>query len=159
TNPVKLRIFIWIRLPIWLVLIPLIASCANLHSLDDPIKVLIVGNSIVYTNNLPAVLDRIAVAQADGGEYRIDMFARGGASLSEWAKGDGLLRALPERRYDVVVFQERGGDDLCVLKPSERSTLACQVLIDSHIALAALARQGGARVLYLGTYQFASDPS
>lgn len=137
----------------------LLASCASTRTAREAQRVLFVGNSVIYTNNLPAVFERIVDAQSDAPEYRVDMFARGGATLTELAQDSRVLDLLASGRYDIVVLQERGGDDLCVLAPADRETASCQALIDSHVRLARLAREHGARVLYLGTYQLAPGAS
>jgi hypothetical protein len=133
----------------------LLAACTGTGTgvVKNSQRILLVGNSIIYTNNLPAVFAQIVRAQPYETEYHIDMFARGGATLTEWAREPRLLDAVASGRYDIVVLQERGGDDLCVLDSQNRKKDDCQVLIDSHIRLASLAREHGVRVLYLGTYQ------
>lgn len=135
------------------VLLALLASCAHDRTAVTPRRILFIGNSVLYTNNLPAIFGRMADAQQAGPAYRVDMVARGGASLSQWAGDERLLASITSGRYDAVVLQERGGDDLCVLDAQDRQTPACQALIDGHVRLARLAREHGARVFYLGTYQ------
>ena len=137
----------------------LLTSCASTGTARGTRRILFVGNSVIYTNNLPAVLARIIDAQSDRPAYHVDMFARGGVTLTELGQDPRVLDLLASGRYDVVVLQERGGDDLCVLAPEDRETAECQALIDSHIRLARLAREHGARVLYLGTYQLAPEVS
>jgi hypothetical protein len=136
-------------------LLGLLAACIGTGAgiVKNSQRILLVGNSIIYTNNLPAVFTQIVRVQPYRDEYHVDIFARGGATLTEWAREPRLLDALASSRYDIVVLQEKGGDDLCVLDPQDRKKDDCQTLIDSHIRLASLARKYGARVLYLGTYQ------
>ncbi|MDA3933776.1 MAG: SGNH/GDSL hydrolase family protein [Gammaproteobacteria bacterium] len=133
----------------------LLIFCANVNTGKEMQRVLFVGNSVIYTNNLPAVFGRIADMQPNAPAYEIDMFMRGGATLTELGQDYRMLELLKSDRYDVVVFQKRGGDDLCVLVPEDQESLSCQALINSHVHLASLARKHGARVLYLGTYQLA----
>lgn len=137
----------------------LLASCASTGTARGTQRVLFVGNSVIYTNNLPAVFERIADAQPDAPAYHVDMFARGGSTLTELGQDSRVLDLLASGRYDAVVLQERGGDDLCVLAPEDRESASCQALIDSHVRLASLAREHRARVLYLGTYQLAPGAS
>lgn len=137
----------------------LLPSCASIGTTKEIQRVLFVGNSVIYTNNLPAMFERIVDAQSNAPAYRVDMFARGGATLTELGKDARVLDLLASDHYDVVVLQERGGDDLCVLTSEDRETAACQALIESHVRLARLVREHGARVLYLGTYQLAPKAS
>lgn len=119
-------------------------------------RVLFAGNSVIYTNNLPAVFMELAAAQG-GGICRADLIARGGATLSELE--DGIVRQLASDTYSTLVLQEKGASDLCVLDTRERASAACRRLIASHVHLAQAARARGVRVLYLGTYQFVPEAS
>lgn len=140
-------------------MLELLTSCASISTTREVQRVLFVGNSVIYTNNLPAVFGRIAGAQQGAPVYNVDMFARGGATLTELGQDPRAIDLLTSGRYDVVVFQERGGDDLCVLMQENRESSSCRALIDSHVLLATLAREHGAKVLYLGTYQLAPGAS
>jgi len=140
-------------------MLALLASCASTRTAQETRRVLFVGNSVIYTNNLPAVFERIVATQSLASEYRVDMFARGGATLTELVQDVRILDLLASSRYDIVVLQERGGDDLCVLASADRETASCKALIDSHVRLARLVRTYGGQVLYLGTYQLAPGAS
>ena len=136
----------------------LLASCASVSSQSKKVQhILFIGNSVIYTNNLPAVFERIADAQPDATTYDVDMFARGGATLTELSQDPRVLDLLESGRYDIVVLQEKGGDDLCLLVSKESPD--CVALVNSHVSLANLARERGAKVLYLGTYQLAPGVS
>src|SRR5215471_9266624 len=75
-----------------------------------PHRVLLVGNSIIYTNNLPAVLHALILTQRPDADVRIDMFAKGGATLAETVADLRFRVALSNGHYDAVILQERGGD-------------------------------------------------
>jgi hypothetical protein len=73
---------------------------------------------------------------------------RGGATLTERWKDQLVAKALSERRYDVVILQERGGDVMGsfgeqALREAEQSGVKLRELIQAH----------GAKAIYLGTYQ------
>lgn len=71
----------------------------------DTIRVLFIGNSYTYFNNLPEVLETIA---ADAGVMiDADMHARGGATLRDHLADTTLPRRLQETRWDVVIIQEQ----------------------------------------------------
>jgi len=77
-------------------------------------RVLFIGNSLTYVNSLPAIFEQVAQAQPGGMRYRADMYVRGGATLAQHDKEPALHALLDSGNYQVVVLQERGGNDLCV---------------------------------------------
>lgn len=118
-----------------MVCVVLLSSCANAGEAKAPVRMLLVGNSVIYTNNLPAIFERIVDSQTNAPAYHVDMFASGGTALSDLARDQRLLGLLSSGIYEVVVFQERGGDDLCVLGHEERVQADCAALIQSHLQL------------------------
>lgn len=69
-----------------------------------PLRVLFVGNSLTATNDLPAVVARIARSHGRTLEYRTVAF--GGYALEDhWAQGDARA-ALANGNWDVVVMQQ-----------------------------------------------------
>lgn len=111
-------------------------------------RVLFVGNSLTYVNNLPAAFASLAPV---GDPVSVDAFAKPGASLRDDLGDPVLARLLAHGRYTDVVFQERGGNAVCM-----QSAATCQELVAAEHAsevLADAARAGGARVFYLGTWQ------
>ncbi len=112
----------------------------------EPVRVLFVGNSLTYYNDLPATLD--AVARANRMDLSSDMLAASGATLSDRVRDGSVQQALAAGRYAYVVMQERGGDFACGFGP--------QVCVDARAALATIAdaaRSTGAVPILLGTYQ------
>ena len=106
------------------------ASAGSQLAVPKQIRILLIGNSIVYTNNLPAFLSKLAASQPRGPSLRVDMFVRGGAKLTELLSDSRLRDAIRENSYDLIVLQERGGPALCAagkdLEPiskSESSTI------------------------------------
>src|SRR5262249_59875398 len=68
-------------------------------------RVLFIGNSYTYFNNLPAMF--AALAASAGYDVQTEMVAPGGWRLKDhWEKGEGLA-LLRERRWDYVVLQEQ----------------------------------------------------
>lgn len=129
-----------------LAVVMLCASCATGYSPGEPVRVLFVGNSLLYVGNVPAVYS--ALASANGHPVASDMIVRGGATLSERVADGSVERALDDHRYTALVLQERGGDLLCAFGPE-----SC---VDSRKAIATLsemARERGVRVALLGSYQ------
>lgn len=125
-----------------------IAACGTAPSAPAPIRVLFVGNSLVYTANLPAVLD--ALGEANGRAIHGEMLVRGGATLQQRVEDGALDVVLGKASYDYVVLQERGGGLIC---GDAASCETARVSAEALQALAATARAHGARPLSLGTYQ------
>jgi len=83
------------------------------HSPAEPptpskIRVLFIGNSLTYVNDLPAAL--ASMASASGRELEHDGVLVGGASLgSHWAAGKAAAK-IREAKWDYVVLQGHSSD-------------------------------------------------
>jgi len=138
-------------LPLLLLPLLLVAGPARAAA-PEAAQVLFVGNSLTYVGNLPAVFS--ALARGNGHLVRTDMLVKGGATLTQWLDSGAVQRALAARRYDYVVFQERGNDFACGFGP--------EVCKDSRHALRALSaavRANGAKPILMGTYQIVREAS
>jgi hypothetical protein len=70
-----------------------------------PARILFLGNSYTYFNNLPGILVKLAAAR--GRKVEVLMRAPGGWRLKDhWEKGDSRA-ALREQRWDFVVLQDQ----------------------------------------------------
>ena len=116
-------------------------------------RVLFVGNSLTYTNNLPAFVAELLAANETDTRFEVDMLVEGGAQVDDWATDERLDGVMRRSRYDIVVLQEQGGRASCAAEIETRSTSSCVAVIDGHRSVGKLARLYGARLLYLGTYQ------
>jgi hypothetical protein len=114
---------------------------------EAPRRVLFVGNSLTYINNLPAATASLAL-----GDVAVDAFALPGATLADHQRNPRLAERLANGHYTDVVFQEQGGRAVCG-HASCRSEADFQSAERAGTALAELARAHGARVYYLGTWQ------
>jgi hypothetical protein len=112
-------------------------------------RVLFVGNSLTYVGNLPAVFE--ALSNANGMPVASDMIVQGGATLAQRLDDGSVAQALAMNRYSAVILQERGGDLIGAFgdEAGVKSRHAIR-------ALAELAKDHGAEVLLLGSYQ--ADP-
>jgi hypothetical protein len=135
----------------WFALLLFLMLSATAHAAAPSRRILFIGNSLTYVNNLPS-----ATASLAPPDVVVDAFAIPGASLSDDAPNPRVAELLAHGHYTDVVFQERGGTAVCMgqgcfdsddFKATERASKA----------LADKARAGGARVFYLGTYQ--SNPA
>lgn len=80
---------------------------------QPPLRVLFVGNSLVYYNDLPARFATLHAVAHPGRPVDADMLVVGGGSLRQRLDDGVLASILSERRFDVVVLQDIGGWPLC----------------------------------------------
>ncbi len=72
---------------------------------QDPLNVLFIGNSLTYSNDMPAIVE--ALAKATGQQrlvYR--MVASGGVSLEDHWKQGAVRKTIAQGGWDVVVLQQ-----------------------------------------------------
>lgn len=73
---------------------------------EKPLKVLFIGNSYTYFNNLPQILEKM-VAEKDSRGLETKMIVEGGATLQDvWEKKD-TLKAIHQQKWDYVILQEQ----------------------------------------------------
>ena len=116
------------------------------------LRVLLIGNSLIYVNNLPGLLRSLARAQHDGPLIETETYVMPGAELTQHWKRGAAAKALRERHWDVVVLQERGGVLACAASPAQKEEDVCRNSLHAHRQFADLAEKAGARVLLLGTW-------
>jgi hypothetical protein len=66
---------------------------------------------------------------------------------------DRLKQAMKRQRYSVVIIQEQGGNDLCLVFGDVGQGGLCKASVKAHLAIANWARNFGGIPYYLGTYQ------
>ncbi|HEY0736556.1 MAG TPA: SGNH/GDSL hydrolase family protein [Herpetosiphonaceae bacterium] len=71
---------------------------------QDELRVLFIGNSQTYSNDLPAIVE--ALAQANGKRFSYHMIAQGGVSLIEHWNGGEARPTIARGGWDVVVLQQ-----------------------------------------------------
>ena len=115
-----------------------------------PMRVLFVGNSLTYTNNLPRLVRAVAASQSGGPAIETATYAIPGADLDElWDDGHAAA-ALREGKWDVVVLQERGGLFSCIAGSTRDPE--CRRSESAHRRFTELATEAGARVMLLMTW-------
>ncbi|MFW6201611.1 MAG: SGNH/GDSL hydrolase family protein [Gemmatimonadota bacterium] len=94
--------------------VPVLGGCAGAdahHAFDpaapDTLRVLFVGNSYTYVNNLPEMIERLAAADSLPSVIETGRIAAGGATLERhWEEGRAV-DSIRTGRWDVVVLQEQ----------------------------------------------------
>lgn len=114
-------------------------------------RVLLVGNSLTYTNNLPALLRAVGASQ--GTPITTETYAAPGGTLIErWNEGH-VAEALRSRRFDAVVLQEKGGHlAACMASPQEQRKAPCAASLRAYGEIATLAAAMGAKVFVFATW-------
>ena len=100
-NP-NLKTMIKIALRLLLLLLPLGGMA---RTQQDSLRVLWIGNSFTYFNDLPAMVREIAATQKV--KLSCTRFLKGGERFSGHLKNRELLRALADGGWDYVVLQEQ----------------------------------------------------
>lgn len=115
-------------------------------------KILFVGNSMLYVGNMPAVFN--ALAASNGHKIQPYQILEGGATLTERLTDRSIQSALENHKFTYVIFQERGGDIMCVFGPD-----SCQNSLTSIKRIARFAKRNKSKPLFLGSYQPNPDVS
>lgn len=94
----------------FVVIFSLLLGCAGKSGIRPPVtggsgglRVLFIGNSLTYANDLPLIVQ--ALANAAGQRLYVESVTHGGFSLGDhWDEG-GAVEAIESRKWDVVVLQ------------------------------------------------------
>ncbi|WP_138497831.1 SGNH/GDSL hydrolase family protein [Nostoc sp. PA-18-2419] len=79
----------------------------SLQVAEQSIKVLFIGNSYTYFNDLPWLTQQLAESAKETKILKTDMVVVGGATLkSHWKRGEAL-KLIKAKRWDYVVLQEQ----------------------------------------------------
>ena len=112
------------------------------------LRVLFVGNSYTYFNNLPALLSGLAASDASSTKIEAEMVVRGGASLKQHWEDGAATKKIKEAHWNFVVLQEQS--TLPITDPETMKKYAR--LFDSEI------RKAGARTVFFLTWARQNKP-
>ncbi|MDQ3040351.1 MAG: hypothetical protein M3R16_11225 [Pseudomonadota bacterium] len=113
-------------------------------------RVLLAGNSLIYTNNLPALLRAVGASQ--GVRLTTETYAAPSGTLSQrWHDGH-VSDALEARKFDAVVLQEMGALPGCLASASQQRKAPCAASLQAHKALARQVAEKGAKLLLFTTW-------
>ena len=79
---------------------------AQTDSAAKPLRVLFIGNSYTYYNNLPKLLESIAESEKAGPRIQTEVSLSGGKSLQWHWENKKALEAVRRGGWDFVVLQE-----------------------------------------------------
>ena len=117
----------------------ILLSRASAQAGEPPLKVLFIGNSYTYVNDLPALIVGLADA-ASGRKIETGQHLIGGCTLERHVKDKKAIEKIREKKWDVVVLQEYS---LQAILHRESMFKYAQVL-DEEVK-----KQGAKTVLYL----------
>ena len=114
-------------------------------------RVLLVGNSLTYTNNLPALLRAVGASQ--GTTIITETYAAPGGTLDDRLDEGHVAAALRARKFDAIVLQEQGGHlAACMSSAQEQRKAPCAASDRAYRDFADLGNASGAKVLLFGTW-------
>jgi len=94
------------RITALLLLLP-IAGVAQTRAPTAPMRVLFIGNSYTYVNDLPMVIADLAAAAREARPFKPDVVRVGGATLEGHIAGHDALPAIARGGWDAIVLQEQ----------------------------------------------------
>jgi len=121
-------------------------------SAGENAQVLVVGNSLTYVNNLPALFNGLVDAQPDGLRWHADLVGVPGGSLAEHWNNGFVAKQIASGQWQAVVLQERGGTLACLANPQAREQEDCTSSLAAHRRFIELAGKYNVRVIVLGTW-------
>lgn len=127
----------------------LLLFCGVNSFAQEKIKVLFIGNSLTYYNNLPQVVDAMAKSQGDFIDTRHTTI--GGSTLeNHWKqeKGSQARKMLDNQKWDFVVFNNHSSS--AVKNPKK--------FFEYSKKFADLVREKGAEPIFMMTWAYKSNP-
>lgn len=118
----------------------------------EPLRVLFVGNSLVYTNNLPGLLRAFAKGQPQGPDIVTATYVAPGGTVAERWQDGHVADALRTGDWDAIVLQERGGLLACLDDREQRQQPVCRRSERAHQQFVELAQAHDTRAWLLATW-------
>jgi hypothetical protein len=85
---------------------PVVGDIADVSSARPGVRVLFVGDSIVYVNDLPRMLHRMAADDPGGPQIYTAQYGWGGAWLMDFINAQDLYDLIQAHRWSDIVLQE-----------------------------------------------------
>ena len=114
-------------------------------------RVMLVGNSLTYTNNLPALLRAVGASQ--GVRIDTETWAAPGGTLAERMQDGHVTASLQARPVDVAVMQEQGGKlAACMASAQEQRKAPCAASLRAYEQVAAAVAKSQGKTLLFATW-------
>lgn len=113
-------------------------------------RVMLVGNSLTYTNNLPALLRAVGASQ--GIRIETETWAAPGGTLAERMKDGHVTASLQARPVDVVVMQEQGGKLAACMASAQQRKAPCAASVRAYEQVALQVAKTQGRTLLFATW-------
>ena len=124
----------------------------------DTLRVLFIGNSYTYFNNLPALIRAFATSDRGGRPVATGMLAPGGMTLRGHLDGGKADSAVRANRWDVVVLQEQSALANPVRRGPSVEPGTPERFHAAVRSLDSLVRRSGARTTLYQTWARADQP-
>lgn len=124
------------------------ASVEDLKSSKKGLRVLFVGNSYTFFNNLPDMVTRLAKAAGEEMPLLAVQEAPGGVTLEQHARGPAVAKWLADVKWDYVVLQEQSQ------RPSFAPQQVAREVYPAVRQLHAKIKENGARTLLFQTWGY-----
>lgn len=135
---------------IWLLVAPLATAQSQ-----DTLRVLFVGNSYIYYNNLPGIFEGIATSK--GKAVEAVMHVRGGATLRRHVDEETAANVIQSGNWDYVVLQEQS--TLSGRQANGKIIIGDQARFHAAAReLDAVIREAGAQTMFMLTWARAFAP-
>lgn len=120
-------------------------DCSNLQANESCTRVLFIGNSYTYVNDLPNTFANLA--RAGGHQTEVGMSAQGGWMLSDHVKSSDTISMINAKKWNFVVLQEQSEVPSIQQSRTQEMYPAARVLVGD-------VRQVGAVPIFLITWAY-----
>ena len=120
-------------------------DCSNLQANESCTRVLFIGNSYTYVNDLPTTF--MNLAKAGGHKTEVGMSAQGSWMLSDHVKSSDTIAKINSEKWNFVVLQEQSEVPSIQSSRTQEMYPAAHVLVDDI-------RQVGAVPIFLITWAY-----
>jgi hypothetical protein len=142
-----------IKIFVLFTLINVLTGCVDSRQNNiSPKRILFVGNSLTYYNDIPAMVAKIYSVIGKPQVVEAEMLAQAGYSIEQHLSNEILNSTLTDSKYDFVVLQDFGGWPLCSI-----SFDACASSSDPLSEAIKLVKSSGAIPIWFSTYHANPD--
>jgi len=120
-------------------------DCSNLQANESCTRVLFIGNSYTYVNDLPTTF--MNLARAGGHKTEVGMSAQGGWMLADHVKSPDTIAKINSEKWNFVVLQEQSEVPSIQSSRTQEMYPAARVLVDD-------VRQAGAVPIFFITWAY-----